>query len=279
MNFYICVYLQKIPDKKDWVRAKGNASGDPVLKEYVRRYENRFKKNKDGIGRFYDWGDDPAFFAAEKFGGNVTWGVCRHDVRDKLKKEDVVVFFCAQEQENQKPKKWKYYYVGLGTVGEVVKPRERLWKKVRYQEYTKYYNLLIDQEGCHREPIDDHEDWADRLAAQYIIFDKDPGTTHFNVTNPLLVATYGKGDDPWKEKILEHWKLSNKHVQRIYNLVPKRGEGRKLRTSSIRFGHVFINLRKILKQRNKRLSDEQLNGALEKMRRAFLAVSKEVAEE
>ena len=269
MNFYICVYLQKIPDKKDWVRAKGNASGDPVLKEYVRRYENRFKKNKDGIGRFYDWGDDPAFFAAETFGGNVTWGVCRHDVRDKLQKEDVVVFFCAQEQENQKPKKWMYYYVGLGTVGEVVKPRERLWKKVRYQEYTKYYNLLITKDGCHREPVDDHADWAKRLAARYIIFDDAPDKTHFNVTNPLHVATYTEGSEG---KILECWRSSkDERVKRINDLIPKRpptkkegSGGKKLRTSPTWNAHVHMNL------------SDRADKLLRGKRRELLKVSKKV---
>ena len=95
MKFYICVYLQPILNNGELNSAWREASSNKALKEYLQRYENRFKKNKGGIGRFYDWGDDPAFYAAEKFGGNVTWGVCRHDVRKKLDKGDVVVFFCA----------------------------------------------------------------------------------------------------------------------------------------------------------------------------------------
>ena len=272
MNFYICVYRQKIPEKRDWKRAYENASGDPVLKEYVRRYENRFKKNKDGIGRFYDWGDDPAFFAAEKFDGNVTWGVCRHDVRGKLDKEDVVVFICAQEQENQKPRKWKYYYVGLGTVGEVVKPRERLWKKRCYREYRKFYNLLIDSKGCHREPIDYHHDWADRLAARYIIFDDAPDKTHFNITNPLYVATYTEYENAGEKGILERWCLSYKRVNKIAELVGERDIGSRLRTTNKYHPHKEMNLatRKRVKLGEKQLKEK---------RQEFLKISRAVAGE
>ena len=136
MKFYICVYLQKLPDDKDCERVHQNASDDPVLKKYLRRYKNRFKKNKSGIGRFYDWGDDPAFFASEQCGGNVTWGVCRHDVRGKLKEGDVVVFFCAQEHENEKQKKWEYYYVGLELLLTLLSP-ESSFGRSRVTENTE----------------------------------------------------------------------------------------------------------------------------------------------
>ena len=269
MNFYICVYLQKDPKPKEWKRAWGNAKGDEALEEYLTSYENRFEED---IGPFYDWGDDPAFFASKEFGGNVTWGVCRGDVRWKLKEGDIVVFFCAQEQENQKSKKWKYYYVGLGTVGDVVEPREQLWKKSRYQKYRNYYNLLINKNGCHREPIDYHDDWAKRLAARYIIFDKDPAKTHFNVTNPLHVATYRKGAEAWKREILERWRLSDERVHKVYKLVEKRDGWVKLRTTNKFYPHKEMNLATL---KHVKLDDKQL----EKKRRGFLQISKEVAKD
>ena len=109
-----------------------------------------------------------------------------HDVRKKLDKGDVVVFFCAQERKEQ----WRYYYIGLGTVGEAVEHRDTFGRNPVTNLIGNSANLLIDSNGVHRESlITCHTDWADRLAARYIIFDKDPERTHFNVTNPLFVAS------------------------------------------------------------------------------------------
>ncbi len=41
----------------------------------------------------YDNGDDPSFRAMRKFGRQLTWGVCRQDVRNEISEGDVAVFF------------------------------------------------------------------------------------------------------------------------------------------------------------------------------------------
>ena len=281
MNLYVCVYRQPIPKSRDNNRANKSASGDDALKDYLRRYKNRFRRNKRNIGHFYDWGDDPAFFAAEHFLDNVhgaTWGVCRPDVRRRLSdRGDVVVFFCVQQQKDEVT--WKYYYIGLGTVGEVICDRRRLWRKREYVKYTKFYNLLLDSEGRHNEMISYHSDWKKISMSPYVIFDKDTDKTHFNVINPLHVATYVEGTEPWKGEILERWRLSNELVKRIYDLVPRRRGKKKLRTSGTGFAHRHINVRDSLKRQERGLSNEQLDEKLVELRRSFLNVSKEIAEE
>ena len=264
MNCYVCVYLQPIIEK-EWEQTWDEASDDKPLKKFLKRYERRFKKGK---GRFYDWGDDPSFFAAEEFLGDVrkaSWGVCRHDVRKKLGKGDMIIFFCAQEW-NHEPKLWKYYYIGLGTVGEVLHDRKMIWTKKRYEGYRQFYNLLRDVDCNHDETIYPHHDnWEERAAAPYIIFESSC-RTHFNLTNPLLVATYQDGDGAWKDEILEVWKTDNETVKRIYALTPKRAGGKKLHTSTTGYAHRHMNLSKV--------DDKQLR----KKRRQLLRISNEVAD-
>ena len=202
MNFYICVYRQPMTNGLDKTWKEAPSEDNDPLKKYLRSYKKRFKRSNSDVRRFYDWGDDPAFFAAEEFLGDVrkaSWGVCRPDVRRNLKEGDIVVFFCAQQQKNMD--QWDYYYVGLGTVGEVVCDRSQIWKKRRYRDYRKFYNLLIDSTGSHREIIHDwHDDKCGRLSkTPYVIFEASD-KTHFNVTNPLHVATYTKGETAWKGK-------------------------------------------------------------------------------
>ena len=126
--------------------------------------------------------------------------------------------------------------------------------------------MLINENGCHREPIDNHDDWAKRLAARYIIFDDAPDKTHFNIINPLHVATYVENNNQSKGKTLENWLLDEERVKRIYRLIPPRGEYKKLRTSQTGNAHVHMNLSD--------LEDKELG----KKRREFLTISKEVAE-
>ena len=268
MNCYLCVYRQPITTGWDKTWKEASSEDNHVLKKYLQRYKKRLKKPKEGIGRFYDWGDDPAFFGAEEFLGDIrkaSWGVCRPDVRRNLEEGDVVVFFCAQQQKNTD--QWDYYYVGLGTVGEVVCNRSQIWKKKRYRDYSKFYNLLIDSTGSHREVIRRwHNNWEKLLKSHYVIFEASD-KTHFNVTNPLHVATYTEGETAWKGEILERWCLSDKRVTKVYDLVPKRDGGKKLRTSPTWNSHRHMNL--------SNLCDTQL----EEMRQEFLEISREIAEQ
>jgi hypothetical protein len=40
----------------------------------------------------YDNGDDPSFYVARRYGGPLTWGVCRPDVRSTIQTGSIVVF-------------------------------------------------------------------------------------------------------------------------------------------------------------------------------------------
>lgn len=253
----------------DWQKAWDKSSGVPGLKKYLRRYKRRFRKNKQLKGRFYDWGDDPSFFAAERFLGDVRkagWGVCRRYVREKLNKGDFVVFFCAQQQEHDLDL-WKYYYVGLGTVDKIVENRKDIWVDNDYKRYRGFYNLLMDAEGENCEVVGYHPDWRDRAEAPYIIFGKRK--THFNVRNPVLVAEYRTGDSVWRHKVLETWCIENEDVHKIYGLVPKREGGKKLRGSPIeRNAHPRMNLAKLLSNNARRLK---------KRRKKLLKISRKIA--
>ncbi len=270
MNIYLCVYRQQIAKgwNKTWKEA--SVTNNTALKNYLRRYKKRFRKNNQNIGRFYDWGDDPAFFAAEEFLDDVhkaSWGVCRPNVRTKLVAGDTIVFFCAQQHPDNNDQ-WEYYYVGLGTVGKILTERKKIWKEKCYAGYEEFFNLLIDPNGCHAEPIHPyHRDWVNRAKSPYVIFEASD-KTHFNITNPLHVATYRKGEaDSRKGKPLEVWRLQeDARVKRIYELIPKRGNGKKLRTSPTGSGHQHLNL-------------GPLSHNLKETKRKLLKISIEIAEE
>src|SRR6266849_6163783 len=107
------------------------AKQDPLLRTFLEGYDHSY----------YDWGDDPSFFAAQHRLGDVrraSWGVCRRDVREALGERDLVVFFCGCEDETRV---WRYYFVGFGTVRALVK-RAVLWTDPVYAPYRKFYNVL-----------------------------------------------------------------------------------------------------------------------------------------
>ena len=296
MNAYVCVYRQPIVKRSDWNKTKREALSTPGLEEYLRRYNARFRKGKKKLGYFYDWGDDPSFFAAEEFLDDVNqagWGVCRRDVRKQLKnKGDFVVFFCAQQQEDDSDL-WKYYFIGVGTVGSVIKNRKLIWLKDKYKDYRKFYNLLIDSEGRQSEKIHRfHRDWEKRAKSPYLVFSKNK--THFNLVAPLLVAEYRIGDSAWKGEILESW-LPDDDVQEIFELIPTREKGKKLRTSHINGNdHQAMNLADIVSKKQKQsirrkyrvkqvrgelrgLANKRKERRLKRLREALLKISKEIA--
>lgn len=76
MKAYICTYRQPHmdPSVREWRLTKPLADNDPLLSRFLNGYRENF----------WDWGDDPSFFAAEHRLGDVrraSWGVCRADVR------------------------------------------------------------------------------------------------------------------------------------------------------------------------------------------------------
>ena len=296
MNAYVCVYRQPLKDDA-WQKTWDEASEVPGLKKYLRRYKRRFQKSKKGIGRFYDWGDDPSFFAAEEFLGDVrkaSWGVCRPNVRCKLEKGDFIVFFCAQQQEDDKDL-WKYYYIGLGTVRDRI-DRRLIWEDPNLKGYKRFYNLLVNSKGRQKEFIHKYhdDDWEKRAEAPYVVFAKNK--THFNLTDPLLVAKYRVGDGAWKGNIMETWFLSDADVREIYSLIPKRTKYKKLRTSDQGYDHAPMNLEQLtIEEEKQRLRDkyqitqirgelkELANNAKEKqlkrLRRKLLKISREIADQ
>lgn len=132
-----------------------NLSG--CSKNYKDFVKNRF--------RFCDVGDDPSFFSSYFHNSNVTWGVCRHNVRQPLNIGDEVFFVACEKLSN---KNWKYYLTGYGEVENKISQTD-IYKDVRYSIYRKYFNLLIKPSNKgyeHWEPIPEehwHKDWEVRL--------------------------------------------------------------------------------------------------------------------
>jgi hypothetical protein len=105
----------------------------------------------------YDSGDDPAFFSARHFGGPITWGVCRPDVRCSIRKGDGIVFF-AREKDPKDIKTCYYRFVAALRVDEKMKHTALSTHPL----FHKYLNLVIRPCGSgwdHYEPVANHPDW------------------------------------------------------------------------------------------------------------------------
>lgn len=203
---------------------------DPELRKFLDTYEDNF----------YDWGDDPSFFAATEFAGDAkfaTWGVCRRDVRKQLDKDDLVIFFCGKEKNES----WDYYFVGYGTVKETLFDRLLIWKGDKYKKYRKYFNLLIDKNDGHREPFGgNHEDYKERIKAPYIFFDTNSEKTNFNLINPMKVASFNHRIDE-----TEVWLTGDRLVNELEILLLSKyfNTRRKLRTTHKQMSHRQISLK------------------------------------
>jgi hypothetical protein len=203
------------------------AEHDPLLRAFLDGYYESY----------YDWGDDPSFFAAQQLLGDVrkaSWGVCRPDVRETLVEGDLLVFFCGSQDEH-----WRYYFVGFGTVGKLVE-RADLWTNPRYASYRKFYNVLARPDGgdlIQCETFHDfHGDWQRRAEAPYVIF--EAANSAFNLGSPHLVAIWDKATKP-----PETWAgdARSREIERL--LFVERGiDDRRLRTSAFGYGHTKLNL-------------------------------------
>ena len=228
MNAYLCTYRRKRPSPRELRQTSAAAQQDPLLRAFLDGYN----------GSYYDWGDDPSFFAAQQLLGDVrkaSWGVCRRDVREKLTERDLVVPFCGCQDERV----WRYYFVGFGTVGTLV-DRADLWTDPKYALYRRFYNVLarlddgrlVQCETFHNY----HDDWKRRAEAPYVLFDVAHST--FNLRSPHLVATWnGVTDSP------ETWAADgrSREIERL--LFVERGiDRRRLRTSAFGYGHTKLNL-------------------------------------
>lgn len=231
MKAYICVYRNFAPDEVHRRRTSEAAASDPNLRRFLTDYA-------DG---FFDWGDDPSFFSAQTFIGDVchaTWGVCRPNVRQRLTVDDMVIFFCAK-QDARRRHVWDYHYIGVGTVAQVVKHRKKIWTENQYKPYRRFYNVLAQLRGnvlVRNESFHPghQKDWKHRCQAPYVLFMSDRSKTNFNLTNPLHVATYN-GD-----QIPERWNRQGRELERL--LFIDRHLSRRLRTSHIGSAHPHIKL-------------------------------------
>jgi len=229
MKAYVCTYLHPYMDvsRREWRETKRAADTDPLLAKFLSAYKESF----------WDWGDDPSFFAAEHRLGDVrraSWGVCRSDVRKALTPGDLVVFFCARDGGQI----CRYHFIGFGIVGALI-DREGLWANPSYAAYASFYNVLarpdhghfVQHETFHKY----HEDWQKRIKAPYVIF--DAAHSHFNLRHPHCVATWEKGAG-----IPEKWAADARSQAIEQLLFIERGISRRLRTSATLRAHPKLNL-------------------------------------
>jgi hypothetical protein len=230
MNAYLCTYRRRWPSLSERRQTALAAEGDPLLLKFLESYDDSF----------YDWGDDPSFFAAHHLLGNVckaSWGVCRPDVRRTLKENDLVVFFCGCQSKDKHT--WHYFFIGFGTVRERVEPRAALWRQSRYAPYRKFYNVLARLDNGRLTQSETflpyHDNWKHRARAPYVLF--DPARSAFNLDSPHHVATWDSKTAP-----PETWKrdVTTREIERL--LFVGRGIDRRLRTSSTGYGHAKLNL-------------------------------------
>jgi hypothetical protein len=237
----VCVYRRYVPSKSEWKKTKKVAETDPNLGRFLREYWRE--------DRFFDWGDDPAFFASQMFLGDTrraTWGVCRPNVRMLIEVRDLVVFFCAKPRVLpksgyvEKLPFWDYYYIGFGTVEETL-DRRQVWLDETYATYRSFYNVLgkFDAGGFVNVETfyPHHDDWRWRLDAPYIIFSPDPSETDFVLETPLHVAVYRAGAAP-----PEDWNLDPKVQELEQRLFVDLRVTRRLRSSRTWHAHSHINL-------------------------------------
>ena len=225
VNAYLCTYCHKKPRPGDLRRTRGAAEGNRLLRKFLEGYDRSY----------YDWGDAPSFFAAQHLLGDVqkaSWGVCRPDVRSVVGTGDVVVLFCARQEEERV---WRYYFVGFGVVRETVAPRACLWTCPTYAKYRDFYNVLVGAHGGHLEMIHPyHDDWQPRADAPYVIFDGP--LSSFNLSSPHCVATWDGRSIP--EKWNSDSDPSSKEIERtLFD-----GIKRRLWTAKSGFCHAKLNL-------------------------------------
>jgi hypothetical protein len=236
---FVCVYQHTKATADEKQLTAEERPEDPLLQSFLTHY--------DELDCFYDWGDDPSFFAATHLLGNpaaASWGVCRSDVRKQLRRGDFIVWFCAK-YDLATAGRICYFFIGCTTVLYVVGDRRHIWTERRYMPYRKFYNVLARLNGggaleqyetFHRFHNDD---WQRRATAPYIIFDPDPTMSVVDLNHPLLVACR----EP-RER-LETWRNGVVRVAKLRRvLLSDNGIPRNLRTNNLQQTHRQIALHK-----------------------------------
>lgn len=149
-NSWCCVYL---------VDSAGFENLDGCTPEYAQYHANR--------PQFCDLGDDPAFFSASHNDAEVTWGVCRHNVRQSLHIGDEVFFVCCDKTNFRR---WQYYLIGFGLVERLISHSD-IYTDNANLSFQNYFNLLLHHGEAGFEHIESppplywHEDWLMRISA------------------------------------------------------------------------------------------------------------------
>jgi len=223
----------------------------------------------------YDGGDDPSFYAMKTFGGQLSWGVCRQDVRNRLSPGDIVVFFSFRKFDETGDS--EYSLCALATVERKVRQID-LWQDAKLTAFRKYFNLLIRPSKSthggwdHFEPAltGVHTDWLWRIAdhhgfrkkhfeklqetdhlepgttirgrpvviaRNYVLFSSDPTKTHV-LSTPTVVASHSNG------KPAEEWNKDSfsRAVQRLTldEAAHATGRNRSLRIRNSQRAHRHI---------------------------------------
>jgi hypothetical protein len=114
----------------------------------------------------YDNGDDPSFFQARRR-NLLTWGVCRQNVRNAIRKNDIVVFISFTKIDG----KTIYRLCSVATVAFKMDHRY-VWDDPRFKGKA-YLNVLIEGDANNerwvhsendRRPGVRHKDWLWRIA-------------------------------------------------------------------------------------------------------------------
>jgi hypothetical protein len=216
-----------------------------------------------------------------EYGGQLSWGVCRQDVRNKLDSGDIVVFFSYRKFKETGD--YEYRLCALASVDRTVSQID-IWHDKNLRIYRKYSNLLIRPSTSgrgrweHFEPTlkgsDMHDDWLWRIvdrhgfrtkdfkslqktdhfttgatirgrsvkiAPNYVLFSSDPGKTHV-LSKPPVVAWHSKGE------LAEEWRQDSfsQAVRRLTLDKAAEAKGRmrslRIRNSQRAHRHIIFEL-------------------------------------
>jgi hypothetical protein len=207
---------------------------------------------------YYDIGDDPSFYCSNSFGTNLSWGICRPDIRNNIQPNDVVVFFCYCGTNRT------YFLTGIATVLEKI-TQTQIWTCIDYSAYKNHFNLLIrlnDGGWVHYEPLFNergkHKNWAKRLVFDfptdnfqsidnslllyysirdnYVLFKKNKKDTYI-LKQPIHIANWTKG------KKQETW-LDTDDLKKMKKMIFKGTTRKSLRVHTNNQAHVHIKIEK-----------------------------------